>query len=268
MTPAVPETAAADAIESTDYVARESVNGSSIPGATLFRAASRRPEQHGVPLPPPTVGATAPPGEDQPRGPAAPAPAPLPPTPLGFERLETAATVVESMRLDYHLGSAVERILLAEAEGADRMARLREAIWLIQRHMALGAPTDDAAALRGVRERLDRNGDVIAGLMTLSAAVDARSGDLPPEQAAPVPATSASGSDLAWPESGALAAAPPEAPPDPAPAMSVLIPVDRRREDDPYPLGRELLVMMVRWTLILVVLVVVILVATLASTWR
>src|SRR5438552_3070450 len=51
-----------------------------------------------------------------------------------LEGLESAAQLAEKLGLGFHLGSAIERIALAAREGNSE-ARLREARWLIERHL-------------------------------------------------------------------------------------------------------------------------------------
>src|SRR5207245_1511359 len=51
--------------------------------------------------------------------------------------LEAAAHVAESLNLGFHLGSAVERIASAAAQGSQGVPSLREAVWLIERYIAI-----------------------------------------------------------------------------------------------------------------------------------
>jgi hypothetical protein len=171
------------------------------------------------------------------RGPKAP----------GFDELEATATIVEAMGLGFHLGSAIERIALSETDEERGATRLREAVWLIERHMELtGDAETDALALEAVKVRLDRNGRIIDGLRSLSATVDAlRAGEL----AHPVVLDDAKALPAVEVETGNGSAR-----------------TDPVEED--YPLSRELVVMAVRSGLILLVLVIVVLVATLASNWH
>jgi hypothetical protein len=177
--------------------------------------------------------------------------------------LEAAAGVVEALRLGYHLGAAIERIVMAQTQGSGGEPKLREAIWLIERHIELISTRDDAARLAAILERLDRNGEVIAGLQVLSAAVDAQRGSPLGGQ----PAGRAAASENPRALTIAQAAARPAPEPEPAP---IPVPVSPTRDEpeDLYPLGREIALMVVRWGLVLIVLVIVILVATLAAGWR
>ncbi len=170
---------------------------------------------------------------------------------LGFDELEATATIVEAMGLGFHLGSAIERIALSEGDEERGAARLREAVWLIERHMELtGDAETDALALEAVKVRLDRNGRVIDGLRSLSATVDAlRAGEQPHPGL------------LDEPKSLSTAPRATEADAEAAPGKT------EAAEED-YPLSRELAVMAVRSGLILLVLVIVVLVATLASNWH
>lgn len=236
------------------------------------------PAPHTVPIEPeagvtPEAPAAAP-DPDAAEVPARPVPELPPVAEVGFEQLEATATIVESLGLGYHLGSAIERIVLSETRGVEGLPSLREAIWLIERHIELAKGSADAEALATIRGRLVRNGDVIAGLQALSVAVDARrSGGPVPAPSAPPAAerpSAASATVPARPSRPAAAdpvAAAPEAPASLlADALRRTPPGAEHDDIEDYPLGREILVMAVRFGLILVVIVVVVLVITLAAT--
>lgn len=194
-----------------------------------------------------------------------------------FEELRAAVTIAESLGLGYHLGLAVERLVLAERDGEEGVQRLCEAIWLIERQIALIGKTGHAEALATIREHLGWDGEVVAGLRALSSAVYGERFDGPAIDYVPAPGPAAPASSAqstsrsgrvpparaaSTTEAGALPYDP--AAPDPAVAST---PAPAPTADDPYPLGRELLVMVVRSGLILIVLVIVLVVATIASNW-
>jgi hypothetical protein len=82
--------------------------------------------------------------------------------------LETAAEVAESLNLGFHLGSAVERIASAAAQGSDGVQSLREATWLIERYISIIENRPLGADLHLTATRLARAGDAIAGLKALA----------------------------------------------------------------------------------------------------
>jgi hypothetical protein len=86
--------------------------------------------------------------------------------------LERAAAVVERLGLGFHLGSAVERIAVASDEGTEGAQRLREAAWLIERYLELLERRPVGADLHVTMMRLAREGDTIAGLQALAAALE------------------------------------------------------------------------------------------------
>ena len=100
---------------------------------------------------------------------------------LDLGHLETAARVVESLNLGFHLGSAVERIASASVQGSEGVPALREAAWLIERYVEIIERRPIGADLHASAARLARTGDAIAGLKALAEALDA---DVEPEAAA------------------------------------------------------------------------------------
>jgi hypothetical protein len=92
-----------------------------------------------------------------------------------FAHLEASANVVESLKLGFHLGSAVQRIASAAVLGRDGVAALREAVWFIDRYVALLERRPVGADIHLSSARLAEAGDAIAGLKALAAAMDARS---------------------------------------------------------------------------------------------
>lgn len=92
---------------------------------------------------------------------------------LDLARLETAASLAESLNLGFHLGLAVERIANAAAQGSSGVPALREAEWLIERYIALLEQRPIGADLHVSAIRLSRAGDAIADLKALAAALEA-----------------------------------------------------------------------------------------------
>jgi hypothetical protein len=89
-----------------------------------------------------------------------------------FASLEKAAILAESLNLGFHLGSAVERIAIAAAEGSAGIAALREASWLIDRYVALLERRPIGADLHRSAVLLTQTGDTIAGMRALVDALD------------------------------------------------------------------------------------------------
>jgi hypothetical protein len=94
-----------------------------------------------------------------------------PPVDAELERLEVATDVAEKLGLGFHLGSAVERIAIAAAEGSAGQERLHEATWLIDRYLELIERRPVGADLHVTMSRLAREGDAIAGLRALANAL-------------------------------------------------------------------------------------------------
>ena len=86
--------------------------------------------------------------------------------------LEAAAQVAETLNLGFHLGSAVERIASAAAQGSQGVPSLREAVWLIERYIAIIEKRPLGADLHLTAARLARAGDAIAGLKALAETLD------------------------------------------------------------------------------------------------
>jgi len=98
-------------------------------------------------------------------------------TGVDLARLETAASLAESLNLGFHLGLAVERIATAAAQGSAGVPALREATWLIERYVALLERRPIGADIHVSAARLARTGDVIAGMKAIAAALDASSAE-------------------------------------------------------------------------------------------
>ena len=90
--------------------------------------------------------------------------------------LEAAAHVAETLNLGFHLGSAVERIASAAAQGSQGVPSLREAVWLIERYIAIIEKRPLGADLHLTAARLARAGDAIAGLKALAETLDDEQG--------------------------------------------------------------------------------------------
>src|SRR5262249_5878598 len=58
-------------------------------------------------------------------------------TPRKARALEVSAGAAEGFGLGFHLGAALERIVVAAHEGSEGEPRLREATWLIERYLTL-----------------------------------------------------------------------------------------------------------------------------------
>jgi hypothetical protein len=94
------------------------------------------------------------------------------PGPADLGRLATAAQLAESLNLGFHLGSAVDRIAAAAAQGSEGVSVLREAGWLIERYIALLEKRPIGADLHLSAARLARTGDAIAGMKAIADALD------------------------------------------------------------------------------------------------
>jgi len=88
-----------------------------------------------------------------------------------FGHLEIAAHVAESVNLGFHLGSAVEHIVLAARQGSRGVAALRDAGWLIERYIALLEKRPIGADLHAAATRLARSGDAIADMRAMADAL-------------------------------------------------------------------------------------------------
>jgi hypothetical protein len=87
-------------------------------------------------------------------------------------RLEATASLAEAAGLGFHLGSAVERIAAAGAEGTDGLPALKQAVWLIERYIALVERRPIGADVHASAARLARTGEAIARLKAIAAALD------------------------------------------------------------------------------------------------
>lgn len=159
-----------------------------------------------------------------------------------------AAEISETLRLGYHLGSAVERIVGAGDDGSDAIPRLREAVWLIERYMGLLEARPLGADIDAVTARLARNGDYIHALGALGSALSAQ-----PREPALVPP--------GVPVSDALGGRAGEAEEEAREPSPDAVAADR------YPLGRELLGAGLRIVVFVVAIAAIVLVATIASEW-
>ncbi len=110
-------------------------------------------------------------------------------------RLETTADVVERLGLGFHLGSAIDRIATAAGEGSEGVPHLREATWLIERYLDLLERRPVGADLHLTMMRLAREGDTIAGLQALAAALEAEPARALPSPPSPEPAEQAPSAD-------------------------------------------------------------------------
>jgi hypothetical protein len=224
-----------------------------------------------------------------------------------YERdmLETVSRFVEATGLGYHLGAAVERILHAPGQGRDGARTLREAMWLLERHIEIVERRPVGADLHVVSERLARAGDVIAELKALAGEMEPKVE--PPRAVAPAaetpvdpyvalaaetrvepPAEAPQSIDdiIIFPDEQKPEEPAEEAAPLPfgrdtaaavAPAPTGLsfssVPIataeaDAEAEEEHYPLHRELAVMAFRWALMVVAVIAIVLVATLIAGWR
>ncbi len=153
--------------------------------------------------------------------------------------LEAATGVVESLGLGFHLGSAVERIVVAAGRGSDGVLPLREAMWLIHRYMTLIEHRPIGADLHASSAALARTSESIAGLKALADALAAGARD----ESSPPPEPAVAGP----PEPPAAAAGPPAG---------------------SHPsFGRELALIIARWLVIVVSVIVVVLAVTLIADW-
>ena len=104
-----------------------------------------------------------------------------------FASLEKAAILAESLNLGFHLGSAVERIAIAAAEGSAGVSALREASWLIDRYIALLEGRPIGADLHRSAVLLTQTGETIAGMRALVDALDLEAHRTQPSEPPAVP---------------------------------------------------------------------------------
>jgi hypothetical protein len=157
-------------------------------------------------------------------------------SPAAAATLETTADLVERLGVGFHLGAAIERIATAAGEGTEGAGHLREATWLIERYLELLERRPVGADLHLTMMRLAREGDTIAGLQALAAALQERQARALPEE----------------PEEQEPAEEPS------SPAVAPELPSVRR----------ELIVMTARTAIVIVAVVMVVVVLTLIAQWR
>jgi hypothetical protein len=179
-------------------------------------------------------------------------------------RLEAATEVAEKLGLGFHLGSAVERIAIAAGEGSAGEEKLHEAGWLIDRYLDLMERRPVCADLHVTMSRLAREGDAIAGLKALAAALG---------EQRPKPAETARFSTaLTEPERAPEPAPPEPAPIEPAPPEHVA-----PEHASPEPVqtivaahttfGHELALTGARALIVVVAVTALVLVLTLVAQW-
>jgi predicted signal transduction protein with EAL and GGDEF domain len=88
-----------------------------------------------------------------------------------------ATALVEVLGLSYHLGSAMERILVGASEGDAGAPRLREAAWSLRRYASILEERPMSAELRRSVARLARVDDAIRHARALSAALAKDNGE-------------------------------------------------------------------------------------------
>ena len=175
-------------------------------------------------------------------------------------RLEAASDLAESLGLGFHLGGAVERIAYGASEGRAGVESLREASWLIERYIALVEQRPVGAGLHAASVRLGRSGEAIAGLRAISAALEAeRPFDTPlPAGQELVVAEPPGESDLALSaDDRALSAD------DLAPSAAVESSQTPETVPDQRSFGVEVALMAVRWSIMVVAVIVIVLALTL-----
>lgn len=178
--------------------------------------------------------------------------------------LQAATDVAESLGLGYHLGSAVQRIAAASGRGRAGVEPLREAVWLIERYVALVEQRPVGADLHASAARLARTGDAIARLRALSEALDAESaartgvsGALPDGVAAATESRVSTGPSASDAQSPTETTA--ETPSSASDAHD--------GSDDAPSFGHEIAFMAVRWTIMAAAVIVVVLAVTLIGQW-
>jgi hypothetical protein len=90
----------------------------------------------------------------------------------GLAALQATSSIVERLGLGYHLGSAVERIAAGAGRGSAGAPALKEAVWLIERYVALLEGRPIGADLHASAARLARFGDALAELKAAAGADD------------------------------------------------------------------------------------------------
>jgi hypothetical protein len=164
-----------------------------------------------------------------------------------IERVQAAAEVSESIGLGYHLGSAVERILVAADEGSSGREPLLEAVWFIERYVSIIENRPLGADIHAASMRLQSTTELIDSLRALAATTDA-----PPHAAVTVEPD-----DAFVPDDAEPASAVPELVASSTPAH-------------PYEPSwwSEVARSSARWTLIVLALVLLVLVVTLIGGMR
>ena len=169
-------------------------------------------------------------------------------SPMGaeLERLEVTTEVAETLNLGFHLGAALDRILVGVARGSEGAPALREAGWLIERYIGLLERRPIGADIHAPSVKLARTGAAISDLREIA---------------------------------GQLASEPELTEPKPEPveqtvAISAALPV---QADTPHhapnvneapTLSREILVTAARAGIALAAVIVLVLVLTLIAQWR
>jgi len=164
--------------------------------------------------------------------------------------LEAASNISESLGLGYHLGSAIERIVVGASEGSQGVSSLREATWLIERYISLVQQRPIGADLQVTSLRLNHSNELIDELKALSAALDAQT-------AAEEARRTVVGAD----SHGIPKSANRE-----AQEGSASDPSEEALTEDTSPqksLGHEIILMLVRWSIIALAVIVVVLAVTL-----
>jgi hypothetical protein len=210
------------------------------------------PEREGAPEPGPDESAETegPPGE-----PPAAEPPPVPALRAETRlRLQASAELVETLGLSFHLGGAIERIIVAATHGSDGTESLREAIWLLDRYITLLEQRPVGADIHRTSVQLARTGEALAELRAVS---DSLRDDPTPEPAlvtTGVPYTDS-------PREPVPAAVP--TPPSPEAAVPEPVAADSRAS-----LARELGMTAFRWALLVAAVVLIVLALTLIGDWH
>jgi hypothetical protein len=171
------------------------------------------------------------------------------------KRLEAVSNIAESIGLGYHLGSAIERIFVGAGEGSQGVSSLQEATWLIERYISIVQQRPVGADLQATSTRLSRSTELIAELNALSAALDAQTAA---EQARRTVVTA----DRQVLEPSADAQKQEELGSGRAGNVSI------EGAAPQEPLGREIVLMLARWSMIVLAMIVVVLAITLIGQWR
>jgi len=169
-------------------------------------------------------------------------------------RLQASAELVETLGLSFHLGGAIERIIVAATHGSDGTESLREAIWLLDRYITLLEQRPVGADIHRTSVQLARTGEALAELRAVS---DSLWDDPTPEPAlvpTGVPYTDSPREPV-----------PAAVPTPPAPEAAVPEPV---AADSHTSLARELGMTAFRWALLVAAVVLIVLALTLIGDWH